>query len=454
MSTRKPYDILSRAVAVYLVFLSLIFGYAVYHSGGTQPADWNWCMVGLGLLVLFYFRTAERQDLAPPLEWRYWWTMGLMLGFVGFQLVPLPAALLQAVSPVRAELLAGLAPVAPAASAPVSIFPSATLAHLLRIASYLVVFLLVRELSWRAADRRWIIAAPIVVVAACEAALGLLEYDGAASVFSKGTYANQNHFAGLLELSLPFAVMYPVAALTTQRRATRTAVLASLGILSATLILAGIILSVSRMALAASVTALFTVTFLTLAVRGPATRKLTVAGIIAACLLLTTAFLVPDTLIVRVGQVLGSQDMPPDARAQLWADAWRLASDYPLVGSGLGTFEQAFPKYKTLTPGIAVDFAHNDYLQLLVELGWIGVTIAALVSMVVISAAVRAIFTRTGSSARYLAIAALGSFVAILLHSMTSFNLYIPANAMLVAWIAGISASLHFDRRKDTSAGS
>jgi O-antigen ligase len=321
------------------------------------------------------------------------------------------------------------------------------------MASYFVVFIVVRELSWRTVHRPWLITAPIMLIAAAEATLGLLEYNATASVFANGTYANQNHFAGLLELSLPFAVMYPVAALTDARRRTRTAVLASLSILFATLILAGVILSVSRMALVASITALFTVAFLSLAARASVSRQLTVAGLIAACLLLTTAFLVPDTLIARVGQVLGGTDIPADARAQLWADAWRLASDYPLVGSGLGTFE-AFPKYKTLTPQIAVDFAHNDYLQLLVELGRIGLAIVALLSIVVVSATVRAIFTRAGSSTRYLAVAALGSFVAILLHSITSFNLYIPANAMLVAWIAGISASLNFDRRKESPAGS
>jgi hypothetical protein len=45
---------------------------------------------------------------------------------------------------------------------------------------------------------------------------------------------------------------------------------------------------------------------------------------------------------------------------------------------------------------------------------------------------------------RYVALACTGSFVAISLHSLVDFNLYIPSNAMLLAWIAGIAAtSLH-----------
>jgi hypothetical protein len=40
---------------------------------------------------------------------------------------------------------------------------------------------------------------------------------------------------------------------------------------------------------------------------------------------------------------------------------------------------------------------------------------------------------------RYFAVACAGALAAILLHSLADFNLYIPANAMLLAWIAGMS---------------
>jgi hypothetical protein len=35
-------------------------------------------------------------------------------------------------------------------------------------------------------------------------------------------------------------------------------------------------------------------------------------------------------------------------------------------------------------------------------------------------------------------VAGAGALAAILLHSLVDFNLYIPANAMLLAWIAGM----------------
>ena len=44
------------------------------------------------------------------------------------------------------------------------------------------------------------------------------------------------------------------------------------------------------------------------------------------------------------------------------------------------------------------------------------------------------------SEVRYFAVACAGALTAILLHSLADFNLYIPANAMLLAWIAGMTA--------------
>jgi hypothetical protein len=43
---------------------------------------------------------------------------------------------------------------------------------------------------------------------------------------------------------------------------------------------------------------------------------------------------------------------------------------------------------------------------------------------------------------RYFAVACAGALAAILLHSTVDFNLYIPANAMVLMWIAGMTAGL------------
>jgi O-antigen ligase len=434
---------------LYLTGLSLIFAYAVFQSGGIVAADWDNCMVGLGLLVLVYFRFTSKDDLAPTLQWWFRWPPLLLLGFIGLQLVPLPIWLLRALSPARAALSQSLDRVLAGTSfAPISVFPPGTLAHLLRAAAYTVVFVLTRELAWRTLERRWAMIAPIVAVAGAEAVLGMFQYSPDSAVH--GTYVNRNHFAGLLELSLPFAVVYPIATLSTRgHQSFRHAVLISISLALAALMLLGIILSLSRMGLVASLASLFVVGSLVTGARLRGTRRFATAALVATVLIVASFYLAPDPLISRFGEISGTTpDIAPDTRTRVWKDTWRLVTDYPLVGCGLGAFEQAFPRYRTFLPELAVDTVHNDYLQFLAELGVIGFAIAGFGMSAVVVSAAYGVFRGGDSPTRYSAIASLASLLAILIHSFTDYNLYIPANAMLVAWVSGIAAGLRFGSRE------
>ena len=59
-----------------------------------------------------------------------------------------------------------------------SVSPVATFQSFLLLCGYVIVFLLVRELTWRFADRRWLAIWPIVAIGALEAALGLCQNFG------------------------------------------------------------------------------------------------------------------------------------------------------------------------------------------------------------------------------------------------------------------------------------
>jgi len=88
------------------------------------------------------------------------------------------------------------------------------------------------------------------------------------------------------------------------------------------------------------------------------------------------------------------------------------------------------------------DFAHNDYLQLLAELGLVGFAIGAALALSVVRIALRGALKCADPQARYFAVACIGALFAIGLHSLADFNLYIPANAMLLAWIAGMTVAV------------
>ncbi|MFA5275457.1 MAG: O-antigen ligase family protein [Candidatus Omnitrophota bacterium] len=63
-----------------------------------------------------------------------------------------------------------------------------------------------------------------------------------------------------------------------------------------------------------------------------------------------------------------------ERRPQIWSDSVKIAKDFPVTGSGFGTFSSIFPKYRTHKwGGDFLRYTHCDYLQLALETGIIGV---------------------------------------------------------------------------------
>jgi hypothetical protein len=64
-----------------------------------------------------------------------------------------------------------------------------------------------------------------------------------------------------------------------------------------------------------------------------------------------------------------TQEPLEDTRKQIWKESLPLVAAYPITGCGLGAYESCFLAYKKVAPGYTVDFAHNDYLQVMAEFG-------------------------------------------------------------------------------------
>ena len=437
-----------------LALTGLVLAYAAFFYGGVLPENWNVCLLGIGSITALYWIFSRSRDRAPRLEPWLLWPAILLPCYLAFELIPLPLSVLRTLSPARAELLQVLQPLfADAHSAPLSVMPPAALAQLFRILAYISVFLLIRELAWRFFRLRWAVVVPLLIIGALEAALGMIQCAadwGNAS--AHGTYINRDHFAGLLEMLLPFAVMYGIAILRrTNARYTSPAWPATLACILfgiAALFLVGIIYSLSRMGFLVALSSLFVMATLTVGPALPSPRVRWVSlGAIALAVVLVFVFIPPGQLIARFADLASTDKVSGDSQLHFWRETIPLIAAYPLFGCGLGGFESAFRKFQSTDTLVRVDFAHNDYLQILAELGAIGFTILAVFAGGIAWKTGRAVLMEQDVDGRCLAIACAGSMVAILLHSIVDFNLQIPANAMVFSWVCGISAGLLFKAR-------
>jgi O-antigen ligase len=117
-------------------------------------------------------------------------------------------------------------------------------------------------------------------------------------------------------------------------------------------------------------------------------------------------------------------------RAELWEEAWDDYAGNPLLGSGPGTYEQYWNRHRPI--GHIVRDAHNLYLEVLAELGPIGLLLLVLALGAPCVAAVRA---RTHP----LVPAALGAYAAFLVHAAVDWDWELSAVTLVAL---GVGAAL------------
>lgn len=138
-------------------------------------------------------------------------------------------------------------------------------------------------------------------------------------------------------------------------------------------------------------------------------------------------------------------------REQTWSAA---LANWPL-GSGVGTFGVVFPAYQPPELGRNfVNFAHNDYLQLLMECGVLVVPVALALLWLIGRRLVQLTSARwrgPWSHSDALAVACGLGFLAQALHAWVDYPWRIPATAMLGAFLLGVflrePESVSADRR-------
>jgi O-antigen ligase len=286
--------------------------------------------------------------------------------------------------------------------------------------------------------------------------LGLVQFylqrmNQTAQPWSTGTFVNRNHFAGFLEMILPLAVAAAAAVwragVTRHSRPAAPAVKASALLALAALLLAAIVASQSRMGFVAALGGLLVTGLLAAGATeqrmyGPARRWRWIIPAVTVVLGVALLFILLPTreLVERFAAMAGTGDANGEVRSQIWRETLPLVRSYPLTGCGLGTFESAFLRYKHVAPMFIVDYAHNDYLQTLAELGIVGFALGLALVWRIMTRVVRLALFHQESPGWALALGLAGGIAALLLHSLTDFNLYIPANAMTLAWICGLAA--------------
>lgn len=419
--------------------------------------------------VLMPRRPALNPHLAARLRWPRFAFFGLAV-FVLLQILPLPRFLAGFLSPAAEAFRVRFSPGFDAARwTTLSLVPGQTLRAALELAAYVAIgWLVVRTINRGHRMRRLILV--LTAVGVFEALYGMFElttktprllfYKKAFNLQAvTGTFVNGSHLAGYLEMVIPLTIGLLLSridffALGGRGLRDKLAVMGTRGwleniglVLAVVVMSLGVLLSRSRsgaFVLLFSFLLLFELVTLHF---GRGLRRAWVRNALLGLFGLVTLI----ALYVGIGatiQKFALENLLQENRPVFWSNTLGIVADFPLAGTGLGTFSSVYPAYEAVPgPELFLAHAHNDYLEYLSELGFAGFGLLLGAMLFIAVSAFLAWRARRNARIKALGLGGLVSVSAILLHSLTDFNLHIPANALLFSAILGLTFVMVFHKK-------
>jgi len=409
------------------------------------------CIFAAFLLLLWH--ASSRSTFAP--SWIFVLSVGTFFVVTLFQQIPLPPDILASLSPFRFQVLAESRAIidSPLSRQPLSYSPLSSMAWWTFSLSLVMFFFVFRRCC---ASRRtlnfliWLmlgVATLEALYGLCQAlipALGALWVDDIGLNNARGTFINRNHFAGFMEMIWPLALGFALAQGNWHKEMRFRDFIGSeqpyrqfLLSLFIVLMLLAVLFSRSRAGIAG---ALMGFMIFGLLMRTGSRRVSAGFSVIIGAIVVLTIYysfqIGVDPIIERFSRISGD-----DRRLILWRECLAIIKDHPL-GIGLGAFKRVYPVYAvSKISDAATLYAHNDYLQLLLEAGWIGflaLTGGFVAFMVKSIRKVKKYHIPDDPLRFFLAIGALSGLVSIAFHSFFDFSLQMPANSVYFVTLIAI----------------
>ena len=201
----------------------------------------------------------------------------------------------------------------------------------------------------------------------------------------------------------------------------------------------GLVLSRSRGAILAAGFA--AVALLVLGLLHRRARRRGLAATAAVALVLGILFVAATTGATPFRRFLEAdpRDLGANTRVLLWKTSLLAWEQFPLLGSGLGTFREAFRRVQPREMGGLVEHAHSDSLQMLVTGGAVGAALAVLLFASLFVLLLRAWGSQRHREESAIVLAGFGALLSLTLHGLLEFNLSIPVIPATLSCVLGCS---------------
>jgi O-antigen ligase len=431
----------------------VLLAFTTFAFGGVYLPSLTIACALSGVLFLAY-RPWPRLTFAGRWSAEAW--LAVMLALAAVQLVPLPAALIDLVSPHARAVWTRLVFGVPS-SLPISTDLHAGLWALLVIASTAATYACARHVFARGGVRR--VARAIASIGFVLSLLALAqEATAAGRMYWRwlplqegappfGPFVNRNDFGTWAVLAIPTVLGYLAAHVTAHRHEfpghvswrTRLRMMAdgrAIWLFVATMaMVVALAVSLSRSAMFGLAVAFVTAAFF----RPPAgmlgqVRPIWMAGAVALAVVAVLMNVSPQALAGRISQA----PISAASRWVIWKETIPMIRDFWLTGTGAGTYETVMLVYQRTSPGVRFNTAHNHYLQFAAE-GGLLLAVPFVLALRGLWRDAQEMVTSDESGIFFLRAGAICGLAGAAAQSVWDTGLTTPANAYLAAILVAVA---------------
>lgn len=440
-----------------LYFAPLAFGTTETWSLATV----EFVIAATGLLLFFPWSKHPAPIYSPPGIL----PLLLLICWMFLQCIPLPPQLVRLLAPHIFEIYQPLLDIPGAFPwIPLTVHLKASLLEALRISSYALFYILTIQLLSRSSRLKNTVHM-VVILALFIAVLAFLQkflsphkiywfrqIPASAWQGALGPWVYPNHYAGFMVMLCPLVaalfIYYRPAARISQTLRERFVSLCSTSGFNPHFLLAfGLLISIASIFLSQSRGGILSLVGALLLYAAMYHQKqsfrIKIIPLLLVCILILAAGLFNWEPVMEkfVYTFTAPGGGIRDGRLKVWQDCLAIIRDFPVTGTGFGTFADVYPSYKSFADIYFYDHAHNDYIELFTDGGLIGFVPGAWFIITILKTGLRQLSIRRDILSVQLTIASLCGIAGLLLYSITDFNLHNGANGLYFFFLCGLVVS-------------
>lgn len=343
---------------------------------------------------------------------------------------------------------------------PFTVSPYNTLKEVNSIFTYMLFFIVVNQMFYKLEKIKKVlyltmaVSAIVMVIGLCFPKGEYVKFFlGTGSLGNFGPFTNRNNAGVFLSISFFISlslILYnflKYQKYLIQNKKSEFVVVQIVNITISLMLLISVVITRSRGAMLATFISIFIFSYLYIYYLSTTLKQKLIKLIVVTIIMIISSFIIYKNIDAINEYSQRTAGISEQTRLKLYDMSLDILKDYPVTGIGFAAFPVLIDKYFKEDLNAYPEYLHNDWLELLLDIGYPVYIIFSLLIFIIIFLFLRRI-QHLSNKKKILFIGLFSSCCSICIGSFVDFHFHIPANAMVFFICLSLLTSLSFHKDK------